>query len=65
MTMQRVDGRERLPTPASQVRSPGTPVAPSRDAPISELRVGAPGMLQFYALSFGERYKPFAVVFAN
>jgi hypothetical protein len=40
----RVEERERLPTPASQVRSPGTPVAPSRDAPISESRVGALGM---------------------
>jgi hypothetical protein len=31
------------PTPASQDRSPGTPVAPSRAAPISESRVGAHG----------------------
>jgi hypothetical protein len=38
-----VEERERSPTPASQVRSPGIPVAPSRDAPISESIVGAHG----------------------
>ena len=33
--------RERSRRPASQVRTPGISVAPSRDAPISESRVGA------------------------
>jgi hypothetical protein len=52
---RRVEGRERLRRPASQVRSPGTPVAPSRDAPISESRVVPPGDYSFAAQCDGAK----------